>query len=253
MDQNQPVINGLPVPTTDPAQLQSAIQGMLTQVPQAGAPDLETFTQMQQRRLARITDITGALSAQLGGKAPEVVALQNLSAAVSEINTRITNGTNRVKSWPKPRPNEWLVFGSVVDAKGSPAAGLSVRVFDKDRIYDDLLGETETDESGDFSVIYHERDFKEKGENLPDLYVMVSDLSGKLLYSSRDNVRYEAGRSEYFAIRLGKGRASSARKSSSGAPASSSPASQKATSPGSAAKTQSVRKKSTKKPGRPAK
>jgi hypothetical protein len=81
---------------------------------------------------------------------------------------------------------------------------LTVRVFDRDRKFDDLLGETETDETGDFFTVYHARDFYEKGENTPELYVMVEDAAGNELFSSRENVRPEAGQSEYFVIQLGK-------------------------------------------------
>ncbi len=203
MNQDRPVINGLPASPVDPAQLQGAVQGTLAQAPQASAPALATFTAMQQRRATRINNVAAVLGTQVGNKNPDVVALQTLATNVTRLAATVQNQTTRAANWPKPRPNEWLVFGTVTDAKGAPASGLTVRVFDKDRKYDDLLGETETDANGDFSVIYHERDFKESHENLPDLYVMVSDASGKLLYSSRDSVRYEAGRSEYFAIRLG--------------------------------------------------
>ena len=87
-----------------------------------------------------------------------------------------------------------MVYGQVVDEAGEPLEGLRVQVCDRDRKYDDLLGDTETDEHGDFSVVYHERDFAEVGEELPELYVVVEDQGGNKLYSSRDSVRAEAGR-----------------------------------------------------------
>ncbi len=97
-----------------------------------------------------------------------------------------------------------MVYGRVFDAAGKPAAGLIVRVFDRDRKLDDLLGETETDANGDFHSVYHARDFYEKGENAPELYIMVEDAAGNELFSSRENVRPLAGQSEYFVIQLGK-------------------------------------------------
>jgi len=103
---------------------------------------------------------------------------------------------------PKVEVNEWLVFGRVFDPQGNPVPGLRVRVFDRDRKYDDLLGDTTTDEHGDFAAKYHERDFIETREAQPELYVMVSDSAGATLYSSRDSLVYAAGRSEYFEIVL---------------------------------------------------
>jgi hypothetical protein len=203
MDNNKQTVSGIPLPPIDPAQLQDNLQSTMSQGAQAGAPTLETFTAFQQRRATRMTAIAGALGAVAGTTNADVVAIQGQVEAISVLKTHVETQAQRVSRWPKPRPNEWIVFGTVTNADGSPAPGLRVRIFDKDRKYDDLLGDTESDVNGDFWATYHARDFQETGENFPDLYVMVTDASGAVVYSSRDNVRYEAGRSEYFDIRLG--------------------------------------------------
>lgn len=204
MDQNRQSFGGMPAPEVDAEQLSRDLESVLRNTADFGAPALETFAQLQQRRADRMTEVAKALRKKLGKDHPQVAALENTAKSLTELKTRLDTQRARLKKWPKPRSNEWMVFGTVIDAQGQPATGLVVRVFDRDRKYDDLLGESETDENGDFSAVYHERDFAETRENLPDLYVMVSDTAGKLLYSSRDNIRFEAGRSEYFAIRLGK-------------------------------------------------
>jgi|GEM_PF-2371236 len=204
MAQNQQFSSQNPGPQIDPTQLQNLLQSMMQQSATVGGSALDTFSKLQERRAARLTDAAAVISEQFGKKNPDSVTLQTLADSTSALKTQRDGQATRLKSWPKPRPNEWIVFGTVTDAKGSPVNDLTVRVFDKDRKLDDLLGETNTDENGAFSVTYHERDFKETGENLPDLYVMVSDAAGKLLYSTRDQVRFEAGKSEYFAIQLGK-------------------------------------------------
>jgi len=217
MDNKSQMIGGLPLPQVDPTQRDAALQAGMARAAQTSVTALNTFAQVQQRRAARMTEIASVLGDQLGSNNPDVLALQAAAGSVVQLKTQVAQQAARLKNWPKPKPNEWLVFGTVMDASGSPVSGVNVRVFDRDRKYDDLLGDTSTDENGDFSVIYHERDFKEPGENLPDLYVMVSDANGKLLYSSRDSVRYEAGRSEYFAIRLGTKKPVAGRKKATGA------------------------------------
>jgi len=201
-NQNQPVVNGLPTSPVDPTQLQTTVQGLLTQAPQDSAAALTTFTQNQQQRAARINRVADALSAQLGSKDPQVVALQSLATSLTGVATQIQKQSGRAMNWPKLRPNEWLVYGTVTDVNGNPASSLTVRVFDQNQKNADMLGGTETDENGDFFLIFHEGDFKPTGENLPALVVMVNDMRGKLLYTSTDGVHFAAGRSEYFAIRL---------------------------------------------------
>lgn len=117
---------------------------------------------------------------------------------ISSSNTFTSNQPHA----PKIGVHDWAVFGQVLTAQGMPVSNRRVRVFDRDRKYDDLLGDTQTDAAGNFAVIYHERDFSETNENLPELYVMVEDTDGKILYSSRNQVRYRPGRSEFFGIIL---------------------------------------------------
>ncbi|MFH2102467.1 MAG: hypothetical protein ABIJ39_03820 [Chloroflexota bacterium] len=204
METKEKFTGGISAGEVDPKQLQETLATMLTQAAGAGAPALKTFTQLQHRRVTRLKQAAKTLKSKLGKDHPHVKKVEALEKAATGLKVRLETETNRIKAFPKLRSYEWVVFGSIVDKDGKPAGDLTVRVYDRDRKYDDLLGETETDANGQFAVIYHERDFMESGEKLPELYVMVSDASGKTLYSSRDSLRYEAGRSEYFSIQLGE-------------------------------------------------
>lgn len=168
----------------------------------ASLATLEQFATLQEERAVRLARVQERLKADLGENHPQAIALGNAAAMAQEMKHALETIAVRTARRPKVKENEWLVFGRVLDANGNPISGLRVRIFDRDRLFDDLLGITETDEYGDFAIIYHERDFAELGEELPELYLMVEDTQGKLLYSSRDNVRYNASRSEYFEIVL---------------------------------------------------
>ena len=202
MEQKGPFIAGTPGSEVDPAQVQDALYNMLKQATQSSAPVLGTLAQLQQRRIDRLNGAAQALGQELGNDHPMVLALREAAALAEQQNAKLNAQSSRLKAWPKVRSNEWCVFGSVVDAEGKPVAGATVRVYDKEHKLDDLLGETETDDNGDFSVVYHARELAATGENLPELYVMVADVKGNPVYSSRDSIHMNAGQSEYFAIRL---------------------------------------------------
>ena len=184
------------------ADLQSKMENFTSQASQSSAPALNVFAQIQQQRVQRLEAAAGSLETVLGPDHPQVQVLQQNAASAGDFTAYYTAQATRVDKRPKLHENEWMAYGRVIDAAGTPAVGLTVRVFDKDRKLDDLLGITETDESGDFFAVYHARDFFEPGENAPELYLMVEDENGKLLFSSRNNVRPEAGRSEYFLVQL---------------------------------------------------
>src|SRR3972149_9551085 len=168
------------------------------------APTLTQFAQLQQARTDQLAASLDRLKSSLGEDHPRVLALGQTLAAANLIGKSLNGEATRAARRPSVSPNEYLVHGRVLDEQGRPVPGLRVRVFDRDRKYDDLLGDTTTDEYGDFAAKYHERDFAEMGEALPELYVMIEDAAGTLLYSTRDQVRFEAGWAEYFEILLGE-------------------------------------------------
>ena len=107
---------------------------------------------------------------------------------------------------PDATADAWVVRGRVTDESGIGLAGLMVSVYDKDLIFDDRLGETKTRPDGTFSMIYHAEDFRDVIERKPDIYLKVLDQRGNTIYSSKNSVRYNAGRTETFEITIAAGK-----------------------------------------------
>src|SRR5689334_16565255 len=128
MEQNNPFIGGMPGQDVDQAQLQEALHNVMKQNAQASTPSLAGFAQLQQQRAERMNAAAGTLTQVLGKDHPDLLALQSTATAVADLNARIDVQTTRLKTWPKPRANEWVVFGTVVDAQDKPVGGATVRV-----------------------------------------------------------------------------------------------------------------------------
>ena len=96
------------------------------------------------------------------------------------------------------------VFGIVtVSETGAAAAGLIVRGFDKDLIFDDSLGEAKTDAEGRFEIVYTDEAFRSAVDQWPDIYLQVWDASGtRQLYSTDGAIRWNAGTDEQFLISI---------------------------------------------------
>ena len=68
---------------------------------------------------------------------------------------------------------------------------LRVRAYDKDLIFDDLLGAAITDELGKFEMLYSSKDFKEIFEKKPDIYLSVYLPPLQFLTGTKKAVRRE--------------------------------------------------------------
>lgn len=93
------------------------------------------------------------------------------------------------------------VLGIVVEEESRrPLQGLRVRAFDKDLIRDDDLGEALTDAAGRFEIRFTEAQFRDFTETAPDLYLRIYDSTGRLLHSTENAVRRNAGVRESFEV-----------------------------------------------------
>jgi hypothetical protein len=182
--------------------VRAALDAFIDGSTRAAVPMMGSFAELQEKRAAHLSDAGARLEERLGEDHPRVMDLRQSFLAADGLRRSLRETAARDSRIPRLEALQWMVLGRVLDRAGEPATGMTVRVFDRDRQYDDLLGVTTTDEYGDFAVVYHERDFAEPGEDLPELYVMVEDREGNQVYSSRDGLRFEAGRAEYFQIIL---------------------------------------------------
>lgn len=85
---------------------------------------------------------------------------------------------------------QFTIHGVITEKEsGLPVAGLQIRAYDKDLIYDDLLGNAISDEKGEFLISYTERDFQELLEGNPEIYLNIltgpRDLIHKETVSSK--------------------------------------------------------------------
>ena len=100
---------------------------------------------------------------------------------------------------------EFKVTGRIQEKEsGLGVAGLLVRAYDKDLLFDDLLGTAVTDERGEFELHYGEKDFRELFEKRPDIYLAVYAPPCRLLLETKQQIRWSAGRAEHFELELAR-------------------------------------------------
>lgn len=102
------------------------------------------------------------------------------------------------------RPVDSVMFkvsGQVLSGERKPVSRVLVRIYDKDRQYDDLLGAALTNRKGEFSARYRFQDFSE-GEAAADLFFVVLDADEKELLSTANQVKFNADRETTVTLTL---------------------------------------------------
>lgn len=93
----------------------------------------------------------------------------------------------------------FTITGRVQDVEtGAGIIGVEVRAYDQDIGMDDLLGSVVTDVEGRFKIEYEEKHFQELFDEQPDIYLTVRAQDGRVLYTTENTVRVNAGRVETF-------------------------------------------------------
>lgn len=95
------------------------------------------------------------------------------------------------------------ISGTVKEKEtGARVPGVVVAAFDKDRFWDDRLGEALSDAAGQFHLVYDEKAFRDLFEEAPDVYLTVKTPAGKLLHTTEEAVRFDAGQNEVFQLSI---------------------------------------------------
>jgi hypothetical protein len=186
----------------DIAPVNKAVRDLLAGFNQEQGTALKQIAAGQERRTALLAEAEKRLVARFGDEDPRVLSLRAQLAGAEELTAELASAATRRERLSGLRENERLIHGHIADPDGKPLAGLRVRVFDRDHKFDDLLGDTTTDELGDFAIVYHDRDFAEVREAKPELFIMVEDARGQPLFSSRDKVTLTGSRIDSFQIVL---------------------------------------------------
>jgi hypothetical protein len=111
------------------------------------------------------------------------------------------------------KKNEFLVSGQVLHPEtNKPVAGMVVEAIDKDIFKHDLLGVDTTDSQGRFEIAFKKKDFKERGEGLPEVLLRVGSDRKKTLFSMENIVRPKAGERKTINITLPEDQAAAVEK-----------------------------------------
>jgi hypothetical protein len=98
--------------------------------------------------------------------------------------------------------------GTIREAEtGVGVPGAFVKAYDEDLLFDDLLGTAVTTADGSFEIVSEASDFREFFDKRPDIYLRVFTPDRETeIWTTKDAVRWQAGRYEAFDVRIPRDR-----------------------------------------------
>jgi hypothetical protein len=101
------------------------------------------------------------------------------------------------------RTEEYVVKGKVTFAdSGLPSVRYRVVAMDADLLFDDKLGQTETDFEGRYEIRYGVAQFRDLFERAPDIYLIVFDEKNVRVTDTRPSVVRNAGKAQEIHVQV---------------------------------------------------
>jgi hypothetical protein len=102
----------------------------------------------------------------------------------------------------REKTDEYRIFGVIEEEEtGRPLPNLVIRAFDRDLIFDDKLGYTNTNDDGLFEIRFGPDRFRDLFESRPDLYLRIYDRTGiHLIHETTDAIRWDASHNEEYRV-----------------------------------------------------
>jgi|SRR5215510_3083771 len=116
---------------------------------------------------------------------------QNLSKAVEAIRLQDAH-------LPAPAPDSFVIHGRVTDPQGQPLANHLLKLADPKQSIADRIPPTPSDEQGFITLTLRAAEFPDLVKNKTDLFLTVTDPSGREVYAPEEALHLEAGKAAVF-------------------------------------------------------
>jgi len=166
---------------------------------------------IHQARTAQLSRTAADLKARYGANDTGVKAAEAAVAASQAASARLVIVHQQIATpAPAVSANGWVLYGVICDATGKPVPRLTVYMVDDSKGYQSDYGYAYTDDSGRYSLAHEEAQNAAGVATAPSaqgeaLFVEVSDLKQRTVYSSDTAVQLTTGAVTRFDITLAAG------------------------------------------------
>ena len=187
--------------------LRTGIAPMLSHADATALGRMQTLTQVQQARTARLTRAAAAETTRYGAGSSQATAAEAAVAASKATAARIMIAKQRLTTPIRQVPEtEWALHGRVFDAQLSPVVGNTVFLVDSQNNYQSAYGFAYTDSTGYFSLSSENAPPSPTQapaqEASPQLFVAIVNAAAQPVYLSKTAFVPAIGAAVYQEIAL---------------------------------------------------
>jgi hypothetical protein len=193
--------NPTPAAAADPTQpnVQTAMANALSAADSVATQRLQTFGQLHQARIARLTRAAASLSAQ---KDADAASLAKANAQIAAEKTTVAKiavvSQQTATAAPQVAASGWALHGRVYTSDLAPVPGSTVFLVDPQNAYQSAYGFAYTDPSGYFLLNAAATGDSTAGTAAaPQLFVAVADAKGEPVYRASSAFTPTAGLATY--------------------------------------------------------
>lgn len=168
----------------------SAVQKVLANVDAARKTDFQFLQKAMQGKAAQLAEEAKAAKAAPAALKSQIAYYTSMNDAVGAMSTYESH-------LPVPKPGTFVIQGRVTDAKGRGVKKLQLKITDPQGTLKGIQPVT-SDSQGYFTLTLRSAEFPELAKNKTDLFLTVTDASGKEVFKPSEAVHLEPGKVATF-------------------------------------------------------
>jgi hypothetical protein len=183
------------LPNLKPEDIAAALEKVLGSVDASRRSAFQFAQKALQGKTAQLRK-----EAEAAGGGPP--ALKSQIAFYGTLGDAIGEMGDREAHLPKPSADTLVIQGRIIDAKGRGVKNLQLRITDPQGTIKDRIQPIVSDSQGYFTLTLRGGEFPDLVRNKTDLFITVTDASGREVFKPAQPVHLEPGKAASFSLTL---------------------------------------------------
>jgi hypothetical protein len=179
----------------NPADVAAALNDAVSKLDEGRKATFQFAQKVLQAKAAQLQREADAAKAAPAALKSQLAFFSSLSDGLDELSVNEDH-------LPKPTPDTFVIRGRITDPKGRPVKNLQLKITDPQGTIKDRIHPVVSDAQGYFMLTLRSAELPDLVQNKTDLFISVTDASGREVFKPAEAVRLEPGKVANFSATL---------------------------------------------------